>query len=340
MIEDIMQELVSIIIVSYNGKRFLQKCFESLFSQSYKNVEVILVDNGSSDDSIAYTNKYFPKVKVVNPHANTGFAQGNNIGVKHAKGKYLFLLNNDAWVDHDTITNLVKEYKDSIGILGPTVYNPDGSLQSEGINIDRFGYSVSEKENIPKDPFYVLGAGMFMSRALFNKAGGFDERYFMFVEEVDLAWRVRLLGYKVKVAPDAAIYHIGGGSLFGGKAQKGAVYKTNTRRVYLRERNTITTLLKNYQLTSLLYIIPSYISLNIAEMLFFLLRMQPNISYLYLRAWVWNIKNMKGTLKLRQKIQHTRKISDQELFSQQVIYKKIRKLELISIVGVPKIDKS
>lgn len=337
-----MKPLVSVIIVNWNGQKYLEKCLSSLYNQNYKNIEVVFVDNNSSDNSVEFVREKFPQTKIVENNDNLGFAEGNNIGVQNATGEYIFLLNNDAWVEKDTIEILVNTFKEreNVGIVGPKIFNIDGTIQDIGRKIDLLGYPIGinldKNTKLVEDLFYVSGCAMMLKRDLFIQVGGFDDRFFMFMEEVDLTWRIRLLGYGVITNQDAIVFHYGGGSITGG-VKKPNVYSTSIKRVYLRERNTLCMLIKNLGLFSLLKTIPIYFSLNILEILFFLILFKPKVCGIYLRSIWWNIVNLNDTLRRRKNIQRTRIISDNKI--KRYFENKIVKFSLIKRIGIPKFVK-
>ena len=149
-------------------------------------------------------------------------------------------------------------------------------------------------------------------KELFDKLDGFDSRYFMFHEDIDLAWRVRLLGYQVIALSSAVIYHQVGVSAGGGEKIKGR-YQLSYLKRYYSERNNIRTLLKNYQIQTLLCILPCYFLINLSEVFFFLILLKFRIAHFYLKAYMWNFANLRDTLNRRAEIQESRVISDRQL---------------------------
>ena len=199
----ISKPLVSIIIVNYNGLELLKKCLMSLSKIQFTNYEVILVDNNSSDNSVNYVTKNFPQIILVKLDENKGFAEPNNIGTKIAKGDYFLFLNNDTIVEPNFVSELVKTaLKDSkIGILQSLLLKPGGEIDSSGDFIDETGIVFNSKKPISNDReiFSARGACMMVQRSLFEKLGGFDEKFYFSFEDVDLGWRERIFGYKIVV---------------------------------------------------------------------------------------------------------------------------------------------
>ena len=206
--------LVSIIIVNYNGKAHLEKCLLSITKSSYKNYEVILVDNNSSDSSIEFVQKNYPSVNVIKLDNNYGFAEPNNIGAKSAKGQLLLFLNNDTITTPDFIRELVNAAEESpeVAIFQSLLLKPDGSIDSSGDFIDMYGraYSSREKTSEIKNIMSARGASLMVRKEVFWDLDGFDKNYFATFEDVDLGLRAWIWGYRVVLVPKSIVYHLGG----------------------------------------------------------------------------------------------------------------------------------
>jgi GT2 family glycosyltransferase len=218
--------LVSVIVVNYNGKRYLDDCLSSLAAQDYPRdrYETIVVDNGSSDGSVATIRARFPTVRVIPLRHNRGFAAANNEGFRQAKGEYLALLNNDTLVDRHWLSGLV----DAIGTeptIGATtskiLFKDDPSrinnvglmLYPDGSGADR-GYRQRDEGQFdePAEVFGACGASVLLRRAMLEDVGCFDECLFMYYEDLDLFWRARMRGWKVRYTPQSVVYHVHCGS--------------------------------------------------------------------------------------------------------------------------------
>ena len=207
---------VSIIIVNYNGKSHLEKCLDSLRKIDYKNHEIILVDNNSTDNSLDFVKKKFPTIITIKLDKNYGFAHANNIGEKKAKGKFLLFLNNDTIVTPNFLSALLVMTDDlSIAIRQSLLLKLDGEVDSSGDYIDSLGVSYSSKNKIKntKEIFSAKGAAMLVRKDVFELLNGFDKNFFTSFEDVDLCWRSRIIGYKVVVVPNSVVYHIGGATI-------------------------------------------------------------------------------------------------------------------------------
>lgn len=214
---------VSVIILSWNGKHFLKDCLDSLNKQSFRDFEVILVDNGSADGSIGFVEEAYPWVKVIVNDKNYGFAKGNNIGIKEAKGKYIVTLNNDMVFDKNLLKELcaAAERNKDAGSIAAKIYFMDKpkTLNSVGLKVLPDGVSIDQGFNEKDEGQYdklrhifgpTAGAALYKMEMLEDvKLFGqyFDESYFLYAEDVDLAWRAQLRGWKSVFAPKAIVYH-------------------------------------------------------------------------------------------------------------------------------------
>ena len=205
---------VSIIIVNYNGKELLQKCLDSLLKVNYDNFEIILVDNNSTDGSVEFITKNYPSLIIIKLDSNKGFAEPNNVAAKISKGKYLLFLNNDTVVTPNFISEMVKvmETDKKIAICQSLLLKPDGSVDSSGDFIDHLGVVYNSKTKIDeiREVSSARGASMLVRSDIFKKLDGFDQKFFVTFEDVDLCWRSWILGYRVLIIPTSIVYHEGG----------------------------------------------------------------------------------------------------------------------------------
>lgn len=299
--------LVSVLIVNYNGGRYAEKCLESLRNQTYRNREVIVFDNASSDDSVAYIGKNFPEIKIVTSNANFGFAKAANEAETVARGEYLFFLNMDTWFERDLLEVLVSTMRENTdwGICGCTQLGYDSSeFLNSGSTTDYLGYPMPP--DAQKGILYADGASLFVTKPVFDDLGGFDSEYFMYGEEVDLCWRALIAGYDVGTAPSAIIRHKTGGTVI----KEGQVYAVSRNRRYLYERNSLRTLLKNYSLRTLLWALPMRIIVMFYEYVVLAVTRHTDFAEDIGRAMMWNFQNAGETLILRQRVQESRRTSD------------------------------
>jgi GT2 family glycosyltransferase len=341
--------LVFIIIVTYNGIDYLKNCLSSLKSQTYSNFKIIICDNASKDGTVEFLTKNYPDLTIIENGRNLGFALANNIAIDSALNQgaeYIFLLNNDAVVESDSLEKLIQAAKenDSIGIIGPMVMDLKNKniVQEIGMTCDKFGYPMPIKSLINKNQtisevFFISGCALLIKKDVLQKIGRFDCSYFMFAEDLDLCWRAQLAGYKIAVNRQSIIYHVSGGSMVGGVVMS-AHYKTDVRRIFLREKNTLRTLIKNYDSANMLRIIPFYAVLLIIESMFWFLIQKPQTGINILKAIVWNLKALPSTMRGRTIVQRLRKISDREITKNMVCG--YIKLSVFRAVGVPEFANS
>lgn len=322
--------LVSVIIVNYNGKKYLKKCFDSLLNGSYTNIEIIFVDNGSRDNSIEFVRSEYPQVTLVDNQSNCGLAIASNEGAKLAKGKYLFFYNNDTIADPDLVSELVTvaEKNPRVGVCACKTLTYDGRDEvSTGVSCDIFGFP-----SLIKGPIFYADAGIFIRKTVFTEIEGFDPELFLYGEDRDLCWRVLMQGYDIVPVPTAIFYHDSACTPTG---QQG--YKTNSWKRCLGERNLIRSLLKNYSAKTLLTLLPYYALLSAAEITLLLIKGEVRIIYsAYLKAYVWNIEKLPDTLRLRRSVQQIRKVDDRTV--QKKMIKGSGKIELYKRIGIPSFE--
>ncbi len=328
--------LISVIIVNWNGRAFLDACLSSLEQQTFKEFEVILADNGSTDDSVAIVRSHYPWVRLLEIGSNQGYTGGNNLAARVARGKYLFFLNNDTKLDPYCLERLaVAGEEQEKSILACCQLSYDGSAYlSQGMKVDFLGYPAGPATPETPNLFYSDGASLFLPRQLFMELDGFDDQYFMFCDDLDLCWRARLAGYTIRSAPTAVVYHYSGGTSAGG-AVIHQRYVTNRMRRYMGERNALRTIIKNYSTICLLLVLPLYLALNVLEVVFFTLIGKWHIAYAcYLKAWLWNIKHLGNTLEKRRLVQSGRYVNDLTMLQSMSV--SIGKLKALRIAGIPK----
>jgi GT2 family glycosyltransferase len=217
---------VSIILVNYNGKHFLEDCLCSIQKQTYpaNRFEIILVDNASRDGSAAFVRERFPQVQLIENKSNVGYASGNNLGFRKAKGNLIALLNNDTVVEPQWLEALVDAIllDPRVGAVSSKIYfkNRPGIINNAGLCLlpdgsgcDRGFHAPDQGQfNSPTEVFGACGAGMLMRRELFDDVGGFDDRLFMYYEDLDLAWRARIRGWRARFEPHSVVHHVHCGS--------------------------------------------------------------------------------------------------------------------------------
>ena len=260
----IVHSAVAVVILNWNGKKFLQDFLPSVFASSYSNLQIIVVDNCSTDDSVQYLrnigfenyhqNAIAGKKYLIQLPENYGFAKGYNLAMAEIKTEYAILLNSDVEVSADWIEPIIEimDADPQIAAAMPKILmhaqkNLFEYAGAAGGWIDKFGYpfcrgrifgKLEEDLGQYKDSaevFWASGAAFFVRTKLFNEIGGFDADYFAHMEEIDLCWRLKKANYKIMVCPESTVWHVGGGTL----------QVESPRKVYLNFRNSLSTLLKN-----------------------------------------------------------------------------------------------
>lgn len=211
---------VAVIILNFKVKDETIKCVESVLKSSYKNIDIIVVDNDSEDGSAQVINN-FPQVDFIQTGKNLGYTGGNNIGINRALAKaadYIFILNPDATIQKDTIENLVKVAQNSeAGIFGPrilfgdrkTIWYAGGIIDLNNVLGIHRGLDEKDKKQYEtiEETGFVSGAAMFVKTGVFKQIGLFDERYFLYLEDMELCFRARKAGIRIMYVPKAVVYH-------------------------------------------------------------------------------------------------------------------------------------
>lgn len=261
MINDTQLPVVSVIILNYNSLTHLQDNLDSLLALHYPvdRLEILLVDNASTDESVQWVMAHYPVVRIVRNKANLGFAGGNNAGVQAARGEWVVILNPDMHVEPDWLMELVRPLPQdpTIACVASKVLSWDGqSIDFADAAINFMGWGcqpgygsqrLSDYDN-PKPLLFANGGSMLVKRDVFLALGGFDPDYFAYYEDVDLGWRLWLSGYRVVFAPKATLYHRHHGSWQHVNAAKKWV---------LSERNTLFTIIKNFNDVNLARVLPA-----------------------------------------------------------------------------------
>jgi len=317
---------VSIIIVNYNGKSYLLDCLISILKSNYKNFEIIVVDNNSSDKSIDFVKKKL-NGKIKNIHylklnENFGPALARNEGVRIAKGKYLAFLDNDTQVEENWIIETVKFFQNDkkIGCIqckllllaDKNKYDYAGEYLNQcGFLVQRANYGEIDNGQYDQkvEILAAKSAGMFIRKDVFDKIGGFDEDYFIYVEETDLGWRSWLAGYKTVFCPKSVVYHE-----FGTSIKILSEKKSNFNVRFHGTKNYIMTLIKNLGNKQLLTVLPRHVIIWIFFAFFLVFRGNFRSAFNVLGGIWWNVVNLPQTIFKRKKIQLNRVISDEKLF--------------------------
>ncbi|HEX8515820.1 MAG TPA: glycosyltransferase family 2 protein [Bacteroidia bacterium] len=246
---------VAVVILNWNGKSFLEKFLPSVLSCNSAYSEIIVADNASTDDSVSFLEKNYPGVKLIINKENGGFAKGYNDALKSVEAEYYVLLNSDVevtpgWID--SVISLMDTDK-NIAACQPKIRAFDRKDHFEyagaaGGFIDKYGYPFCRGRILDhlemdkgqyddvREIFWATGACMFVRSDCYHRVKGFDDDFFAHMEEIDLCWRLKNLGYRIMYCPGSVIYHVGGGTLS----------KTSSRKTYLNFRNNLMLICKNH----------------------------------------------------------------------------------------------
>jgi GT2 family glycosyltransferase len=307
---------VTIIIVCWNSAAYLPRCLSGLILQTYKDFEVVIVDNGSTDGSTNGISEKYPalEISIERLGKNHGFAAANNIGARLARGGWLALLNADAFPEPDWLEKLLKAAKDypdfscfssrQIQAGNPEfldgtgdAYHVSGVAWRRNIDhpSDRFGRS-------PEEIFSPCAAAAVYLREAFLKAGGFDEDFFSYFEDVDLGFRLRLHGYRALYVPEAVVHHVGSATL--GMNSDFSLYHSH--------RNLVWTFFKNMPTRLFVKYLPAHILVNLIYVFYYMISGRGRIMW----AAKWDaIRGLLLILKKRREIQKDRTVTNSDLLS-------------------------
>ncbi len=315
---------VAVIVLNYNGMQFLEKCFDSLMNTVYPEVQLIMYDNNSSDESVSFVKNKYPHVKIVRSFINGGYSRAYNEAIQHTDAPYAVFLNNDVEVDPNWIGPLVDavESDEKVAALQPKLlwlldkkrFEYAGSAGGE---MDIYGFpflrgrlfSTIEFDNgqydTEKEIFWASGAALFIRTDVFRLCEGLDETFVHHMEEIDMCWRIHLLGYKIKVIPESIVYHFGGAT----------IVSDSFKKMYWNHRNSMFMLIKNlgpqnfsrilfrHYLFDVMAVSQSVVSLKFKR----------GIAIFY--AYLWLIINLPLILKKRVEVQKLRIVNDATIFS-------------------------
>lgn len=295
------EPLISIITVNYNGLDMTLDLLKSIDNQSYKNLEIFVVDNASKEDPAAFFQKNYPYVKFIRSEKNLGFAGGNNLAVKVAKGDFLFFINNDAEITEGCLEKLVALFneKPKLGIVSPLLLYFNESKGSDKDLIQYAGTTrvhpvtarnrtLGEKEwdngqfNTATETAYAHGAAMMIKRQVIDNVGVMFEDFFLYYEELDWCERIRKAGYDIYVEPRAKVYH----------KESASVQKISGLKTYYLNRNRIYFMRRNFGGINLIgfYLFLIFITIP-KNLLMFVLKGEFDQIKHFMKAMWWNVTN-------------------------------------------------
>jgi GT2 family glycosyltransferase len=256
---------VAVVILNWNGVQHLREFLPSVLASAYPNLQIIVADNASTDESIAWLRQHHPAVTLLESEKNFGYAGGYNYFLKQVEADYYVLLNSDVEVTPQWIQPVIDlmEQNPTIGACQPKIlsYTNKEKFEYAGASggwIDSLAYPFSRgrvfdyieedmgQYNDPAPTFWASGAAFFVRAKIFHAMGGFDASFFAHQEEIEFCWRLHQKGYEVYVCPTSVVYHLGGGTLPAGSRQK----------VYLNFRNNLIMAVRNWTMASVLWKLP------------------------------------------------------------------------------------
>jgi GT2 family glycosyltransferase len=289
-----MEPLVSVITINYNQLPYTLELLESLRHTSYRNIEVIVVDNASKENPEAVIKEKYPETTVIVSKENLGFAGGNNLGIKEARGKYLFFLNNDTEVHANTFQPLVNlfETNPDAGIASPKIlyFNSGDTIQYVGCsNINPYTgrnhrKGFKERDHGQYDALGTTdlahGAAMMVPRRVIEKAGAMPELFFLYYEELDWCQTIKDAGFKIYVVPESKVYHKESMSI-GKNSTLKTYYMTRNRLLFMR-RHTAGIKKVSWMLFFVLFSIPK-------NSLYFVVRRELEHLKAFWKGLMWNL---------------------------------------------------
>jgi hypothetical protein len=305
------EPLVSIIILNYNAGNLLLECIESVLKTDYEKFEIVIVDNASEDDSINKCKERFEEIRIIENKKNLGYCEGNNVGIKSARGKFVVILNPDTIVESSWLKELIKGYE----IFGDGMYQPrflttndHKILQGTGNMINLFGFGFARNKgdidegqfNKPERIGYASGTCLFTSKKIIEELDMFDSFLFAYHDDLDLCWRAALENIKSYYIPSSIVYH----------PPEGYTFKWNSLKFYLLERNRQYCLLTHYSRETYFKMLPALIMIEIGVFFYYL---KKGVLLSKFKATLSILKNFKHINSTYKKIQNKRKISDREL---------------------------
>lgn len=317
-----LKPLVSIIIVNWNGLVDLKACLASLKVIAYPNYEIIIVDNGSTDGSQKYVRDQKTGIKnltLIENKKNLGYAAGNNIGYKKAKGSFLLLLNNDTVIESDFLSVLVQRIIEdqTIGGIQPRILQYPNKKLIDSVGsyfiktgfLYHYGHNKHDQRKYDQEGviFTMKGACMLLRKSVIDAVGLFDPSYFAYFEETDLCMRIWLSGHRILYYPKAIIYHKGGETFK--KLQLSFV-------LFHSYKNRMYTYAKNFELQTAIVIMPLHSSMCLLVTITYIVTGKFDSAYAIFKAFWWVTMHIATIVEERKKIAALRKIKDKDYLPQ------------------------
>lgn len=302
---------VSVIVVNFNGMPYLETCLRSVIAQSYPDFQVILVDNNSSDGSLAYARERFPDLLIAANEKNLGYSAGVNSGIACSRGDYIAPLNVDTEVEQNWLAPMV-EFMDAnpdVGAVTPKslLYRNRNKVGVMGLDVHITGLGFvrglnKQDSSLSQEPFPVAaisGCSFLIRREIVERMGGLNEDNFMYYDDVDLSWMVNLMGYEIYCIPQSIVYHE-------------YELKMTPQKMFWLEYGRLSSLLCYLKPPTLIVLLPALVFTEALIMGYCLIR-GPRHSWAKLRAGTAVLRNLRGIMRRRRQAQRLRKLSDFQL---------------------------
>lgn len=309
---------LSVVILNWNGRRHLERYLPSVVAHTEGDAEVVVADNGSTDDSLQWLRLNYPDVRVIRLDRNYGFAGGYNRALREVASEYVLLLNSDVEVTAGWWQPLVEvlDTESDVAAVAPKLLADMERTKFEyagaaGGFIDYLGYPFCRGRILSnveedrgqyddcRDIFWASGAAMCCRRELFESLGGFDEDFFAHMEEIDLQWRMQLAGWRIVVEPKSVVYHLGGGTL-----------PASSRKIFLNHRNNLAMLFKCASPMQRAVVAVVRPATDMLEALVNLVTLHPQRAWAIVRAWGEFIAWHGALSRKRKAVVRTKKVDN------------------------------
>ena len=307
---------ISYIVICFNSENHVLLCLDSILNQSHKNYEIIVVDNNSTDNTRSLVTEYKKNnqtMKLIFNSTNVGYGNAVTTGTESSTGEFLAILNADAFLHPQWTSNMLKAFgaDEKIMSASGTILLPSGETYSTGGMMDKFGAVIHRKNKLfylaniqDSESFFYNDGSSFMLRKKILQETCFDPKLFLYYEDVDLSWKIRMLGYTITNVPDAISYHDVGHSFSD----------MNTTKFYYIIRNRFYICQKNYSLKNIICRLPIAVILMFFVAIYYDLKKKPR-GFLrsFFLAMFWNITNVRHIIKEHSNLSTMNKMSDMEL---------------------------
>ena len=312
------QPLVSVAVINYNGMAHLEDCLSSLVSQTYPNLELLVSDDVSTDESVWFIRSSYPSVRVVQNPRNMGFVATANRAMRSGSGDWMILLNNDVECERDFVERLMSAAaaNPDVGVFAAkmrlfyartVLYGVGSEMCKSCFGVDRgLGEKDEGQYDEPCEVFGACAGAMLIKKEVLQRVGYMDPAFRFTFDDIDLCWRARLLGVRVLSVPDAVVYHKFGGS-YG---------RASTLKYFMSSKNRLRSFLKNYEFKTIrklaLEVVREDIQL-IQSMYKFRIPSRFAMTRAIVKSYLWNILHSPSTYLARRKVQKSRVVSDEAL---------------------------